>query len=34
MKGMIIALMLALTAGVSASGAVPQDRQTRRAMFC
>lgn len=32
MKGMIIALMLALTAGVSASGAVPQDRQTRRAM--
>ena len=32
MKGMIIALMLALTAGVSASGAVPQDRQTRKAM--
>lgn len=32
MKGMIIALMLALTAGVSASGTVPQDRQTRRAM--
>lgn len=32
MKGMIIVLMLALTAGVSASGAVPQDRQTRKAM--
>lgn len=32
MKGLIIALLLMLAAGASASGAVPQDRQTRKAI--